>query len=351
VTELGAWSRDDLQATIASAGGLGADSDMPDRTRFVGAVAKLVRKRLAIGTETRPLAIFLMSANAPDREGVAVERAPMLSNGRTVLCGRLWFVSPVAVSGHWLELETDNDDEIFKFVTDVIELGMVPAVILVQDEAGAELRFYPAGLGAPEIVTHPPITGGVDINQILAVIDHLWRSKMVTPGAQPAGMKLWANAAQGRPTEETEARVQAYVEIAIQEAFPSCVVRHEQSMVAGRLDLEVEEADPLDRSVITRHAILEMKVLRQFGANGAPITPATIDAWVTEGVEQAIAYRTEKGARAASVCCFDMRERATQEACFAHIRQAAVDADIVLRVWHLFRSAHAYREATVGLAP
>ncbi len=124
----------------------------------------------------------------------------------------------------------------------------------------------------------------------------------------------------------------------------SCIVRHEQSIVSGRLDLEIEESDPLDRSQITRHAVLELKVLRSFRSSGAAVRPNETLDWVLAGVKQAASYRREKGARAAALCCFDMRREHSGEQCFNHVRELAVDLETDLTHWFIFSTSERYRD-------
>jgi hypothetical protein len=128
-------------------------------------------------------------------------------------------------------------------------------------------------------------------------------------------------------------------------AFPSCTVRHEQPTPLGRVDLEIEEINPLDPGITVRHAVLELKVLRSFSNTGTPVATGRIQEWVDSGVRQAAAYRADKGARAAALCCFDMRREDSGDSCFDDVRYLANQLTVALRRWYLFASSSLCREA------
>ena len=92
----------------------------------------------------------------------------------------------------------------------------------------------------------------------------------------------------------------------------------------GRTDLEIEQGNPVDHSLVTRYAILELKVLRSFGSTGHVVTQGFTDDWIESGVEQAAAYRAEKEARWSALCCFDMRvEDLGHAKCFESVQDMA----------------------------
>ena len=109
----------------------------------------------------------------------------------------------------------------------------------------------------------------------------------------------------------------------------------------------MEEPIPGQEGGLVPKAILELKVLRSFGSKGAPVAENTNKESVTEGVKQATAYQKERNAEGTALCCFDMQKDRTGEACFIHAQPLAKRNGIVLRVWYLFNSAIAFRNATV----
>ena len=118
----------------------------------------------------------------------------------------------------------------------------------------------------------------------------------------------------------------------------------------GRLDLEIEQADPIDRSKVTRHAILELKVLRSFGETGTIIGDEYTRGWVDSGVKQAHAYRESKAAKWSALFCFDMRKDNSGEKCFDHVRDLAQSLNVFLKCWFLYAKSKYYRNALASTA-
>ena len=50
----------------------------------------------------------------------------MLDNGRHELNAKIWFVGPGPGSGHFVPFQIDDDDQLFRFVTEELELGTRP---------------------------------------------------------------------------------------------------------------------------------------------------------------------------------------------------------------------------------
>ena len=346
---LGSWSGGDFAATARANFGIGADADLPSDVRFLGGVAKLIRRRMAEdGAEADPSrpAVFLLEPNARHHKAEAPpKRVPMLDNGLTSVTGRLWFVSPVVVSGKYIELEETDDDALFAIVTDTLALGQVPAIVFDPRTTVPTVRFYPNGLSDPEKCDAVVISGAnVSLQQICEAIDKVYQHCLVTPEAQARAGKLWVDGSKWWPSQEAEDIVQLYLRAGLTTAFPTCTVRHEQTAAPGRLDLEIEQSDPLDRGKITRHAVLELKVLRSFRSSGTTVSKTETLEWVESGVRQAASYRDERGALAAALCCFDMRKEHTGEKCFEHVQELATKLIVELRHWFVFGTSEQYRE-------
>lgn len=351
--DLGAWAGDDLADTVRTTFTVGADSDLPDEVRFVAGIAKLVVRCIAQATDgidSPTPAIFLLApvpVAAAERFGP--KRVPMLDNGLTPVNGRLWFVSPVVVVGSYIELEDYDDDRIFGFVTDELQLGDAPAIVFDPRTRALEVRLYRKGLNYPEEYEASSV-GCVDLGlpRILEVVDLIHGRCFITPDAQEQAGLLWHDKAKFIPVENAEKVVQFYLRVGLTTAFPVCTVRTEQHGLPGRLDLEIEESDAVDRSQFIRHAILELKVLRSFWSTGTPVSEEYTRDWVESGVKQAAAYRNERHARAAALCCFDMRCDDTGQDCFRHVIELATTHRVLLKVWFLYASSKQYRDATVG---
>ncbi len=161
--------------------------------------------------------------------------------------------------------------------------------------------------------------------------------------------KLWQDHEKWWPAKQAEALVQLHLKAGLAGAFLTCTVRHEQTMAEGRLDLQIEERDPLDPGKVTHHAVLELKVLRSFGETGKAYTEQDMLDWIESGVKQAAAYRDNKGARHAVLCCFDMRVEDTKEVCFAHVLDLARRLSVELKRWFLYGSSDLYRDALASM--
>jgi hypothetical protein len=348
-TSLGAWQGDDLIGTVLGNAGIGADAGLPAETRFLSGVAKLVRRRRATpGADSDPVtpAIFLLGAAAPTQNlGSQATRIPMLDNGLTRLSGRLWSVNSGVVSGHYVDIQELNDDALFKLVTEELKLGSVPAIVFDPRTSRPSVRHYSKGLNNPDAVEQIEISGAeVTLDGVFAVIGQVYGNCLITPEAQVRAGKLWKDSTKWWAADNAEDMVQLHLRVGLVTAFPTCTVRHEQTDIPGRLDLEIEESDPLDRSQVTRYVVLELKVLRSFGSTGKEYTTEYNLNWVESGVRQAATYRDKRGARAAALCCFDMRTKHTGGECFGHVTELADRHQVVLRLWFIFATSEQYRE-------
>jgi hypothetical protein len=352
-TSLGAWESDDFTATALLNAGIGVTAGLPAGTRFFSEIAKLVSKRIRRGgAESDPVrpAIFLLASTTREHNlGGAAKRVPMFNNGREVLSGRVWSVNEGAACAHYLNLEELDDDALFKHVTDKLKLGNAPAIIFDPRTTPPSVRHYPNGLKEPDEVDVLNVTtSDVNLGRIFEVIGQVHAKCLITPEAQMLVGKLWKDSSKWQASEKAEELVQWHLRVGLTTAFPTCDVRHEQTAVSGRLDLKIEERDPLDPSQVTRYAILELKVLRSFGSTGKAYPSEDILEWVESGVKQAAAYRQDWGAKDAALCCFDMRKEYSMEECFNHVRDLANRLAVALRVWFIFASSAQYRDFMTG---
>ena len=335
-----------LLQTAQAYSGIGNDANQPPDVRFVRGVVRLLRARVdCVGSLGDEPSVFVLCPTLPPAlRDVQTSRHRMIDNGLTPLGGRLWLVGPVVASGRSTVLSFEQDDDIFKQVADDYELGAVPAVIHDPRTSPGEIRFFPLGLDEPDeriILALPSVP--VTLEDVVKVIDRVHATKLVTPDAQSETAKLWHKPVKFIPIERAELTIQMYLETALNVAFPHCAIRPEQPQVSGRLDLEIEGADPFDSENFVRHVLLELKVLRSFRSGGTSVSENEIKKWIEEGVDQASAYAVERGARATALCCFDMRKQNVGDSCFAHVVDKAGQLGVALQVWYLFASAKAYR--------
>lgn len=272
----------------------------------------------------------------------------MLDNGQSELSGRLWFVGPSPSSGRYVHCSAEDDDALFTLV-ETMSLGDVEAIVF-DPRVPSELRHYSKGLNLADECSLIQISSvEVTLESVVEAVEKTYRQKMITPDAQPKEAPLWANEGKAWPKHNAEGLVQMYLEIALVTAFPTCIIRPEQGMPEGRLDIEIVEQDPLDRSIEQQHGLLELKVLRSRGATGRPYTDKFSKDWIKSGVEQASEYRDRKGAKWSALFCFDMRADDVGEAkCFLHVKKMAAELGVHLRRWYMYSSSAKLRSASVA---
>jgi hypothetical protein len=342
------WADTALRGTITQFYGVGANSDLPDGIRFLGSVASLINRRLSVASyneEHGSLAIFLLKPDVPEKNTRHTKRYPMLDNGQQRISGNFWFVNILANDGRAIELEDSDDDEkIFSLVIDSWAIGDIPAIILDTRTTVPEARFYPNGLGSTDTchsVRLQPLT--IELDEIGALVDRLHQQYLCTPDVQGRAGKLWKDCNRGFPADDAEDEVSIVIRTGLIGAFPTCVIRAEQPQPTGRLDIEIEEQNSLDRSQVVRHAILELKILRSKRSSGDIVSDSENRQRITDGVHQASAYQRDRGSRLTALYCFDMRKDYAGDACFDHVRTTAASLEVELRSWHLFSTSASYR--------
>ena len=342
------WTDAELLATAKENRGVGNDADLSDEARFLAGVVRVILKRLANDEQllADAPAIFFLHPGGPSGSAT-LDSFPMLDNGLTPIEQRLWFVSPVVTTGKCLTLDEWDDAAVFEFACNELGVGSVPAIVFEPRTTRPEARYYPLGVAQPELYEQLRLSGAViSLEEIFAVIDMIHERVLVTPNSHAPGPALWEKPRRHWPSSRAEQLIQMYLRTGLTTAFPSCTVRAEQSQSTGRLDLEIEEPDWSDPSTVTRHAILELKVLRSYTNTGGTVSARQTGDAVTEGLTQASAYRTERRTRRSALCCFDMRVAVTGERCFTRtIRTRAGKLKVALRVWHVFASSKEYRTA------
>ena len=347
-SDLGGWDPAELESTLHDASNAGADHDIEPHRRFVRGVAALVWKREALVTDDedqKDLAVFLLH---PDGEQQSdLPRHPMLDAGLTAIAGKVWYVNAAVVSGRASDLTATEDDAVFRFITDDLGLGDVPAVIVDPRLPQIAVRFYPAGLSDPNNREEVRLTTtDVNIAELSRIIERVYTQCLVTPDAQPEGNRIWNDGSKHRPKRNAEHRIQASLKPAFAAVFPTCRVYDEFAGTMGRADLHIEEPDPLDRTRVTFLAVLELKVLRSYSENGdTAYSVAVCRAAVSDGVRQAGMYKRERGHRVGALCCFDMREQDEGDECFEEVAKLADDLGIALRRWYLYGTSRLYRNA------
>lgn len=340
------WTDTDLKRTAHANFGLGTEAGLPDEVRFLVGVARVIRKRYqeaGAGCETAP-AIFFLRPQKPDGlDPSQLKQQPMLDNGLTELGGSFWFVGAPVYFALGLELPDWSDDgSVFSRASNELGLSVVPAILFDPRGKNPALRHYPHGLGKADEVTISTFGDEeMSLERVLEIVDEATTSHLDGPAG---GAGLWKDPKKHLPSDAAEKKIQFALKVALHHALPTAVIREEQLQAAGRLDLEVEE--PLmEEGEFVRHAILELKVLRSYRSSGSPVPDAEVRGIVRDGVSQAVAYRKEREARAAALCCFDMRVNGSRSDCFKGVKAPAGREKLELRVWPIFASATEKRAA------
>jgi hypothetical protein len=345
---LGPWTEADLQATASEHSNEGADQDLPPAVRFFSAVTKLLRRRLAnpaAGSDPKAPSVFILDPDPdPSSVGDSLTRVPVLNNGTKPVVGSIWFVSELANAGKKIAAGTEDDSALIERVVQCLRLGDRPALLFEPRTGSPSVRFFPRGLShADDCIEASLASNAVTLDVILNLIDRCHRAHLCTPDATQQDRPVWTDKDRHRPVANAERRIQGYLRIFLSGALPGCTVREEQSDTIGRLDIEVEE--PIDGVPFgfRRLAILELKVLRSFGSGGASVSRIETLDWIKGGVLQAAAYRDERSAAEAALCCFDMRRDHEGDRCFEHVLVDATARKVRLRCWPIFNSSEAFR--------
>ena len=261
----------------------------------------------------------------------------------------VWLVNAPVVVGLSKSCNDLTDEETFDFVTASLDLGMLPTIVYDPRVSTPQLRFYAQGLSSPENYEAILLTAGpIPLEKILAEVEKIYEQHLRTPEAQSDAGKLWKKNTHWWAAENAEKVTQLYLKVGLSRAFPNCTVREEQTQVSGRIDLEIEERVSADPSQFRRHAVLELKVLRSYGATGKPYPDDFNLEWVKKGVGQAYAYREERGALKSALCCFDLRSTDTANACFLHVQDLASRLQVTLCRWYVYASSEIFRAAVVS---
>ncbi len=347
------WSRDTLTETLRRSYGKGANDDLEEPLRFVFGVVDLARTRYHLFGETtgdRPT-IFLLHPADPNSlppGRIVVRRVPMLHEGREDIGGRVWFVNHVVNEGVFVELDDGEDiGSTFEWLRGIEGMGDIPAVVIDLRDHGLVANFYRKGLSNPTANERADLRKAtLSLDEVREVLDGIHTTSLCTPDAQGHIGSTWKDSRSRLPVREAELAVQRTVKVGLQGKYLGVFnVVAEQPGPSGRFDLMVEQFDALDRTSLTRHVLLELKVLRSRTHTGTQVREAQNGKAIEDGVRQAAVYRDERNVRSAALCCYDMRDEFVGEEMFSDVRDAAAAARVELWSWHLFSSSKAYREA------
>jgi hypothetical protein len=342
----GDFTDEKLRRTLSGFTGVGADDKQPTKVRFLRNVQRVVHKRsLADSSESLP-AVFLL--NVTGRVPTEARRVSMIDYGDKRLEGQVWYVGPNLGFARAVEHDcADNIEALFDCVIETLGEGATPAVLYMPGRDKSSVRFYPSGLvDEDDFELYSVVERVVSLDEVLEALDRLHQNQLVTTVAQSAGNRLWEDSNRYRPVANAELVAQSYVETTLWAHFHHCKVKVEGTEKSGRFDVALLGPNlPGDPTTFRCYVVLELKVLRSFGVRGGVKRDRDNHAWIASGVDQAHAYAQDMKTNAKALCCFDMRQTDTGNACFAHVKSRAASLGVVLRRWYLYGRLADYRAA------
>jgi hypothetical protein len=340
---LGAWEADRDALKEVRISGRGSDADIPGELQFARGVTQLVsrRERRSDAEYDRLAAFVLVPAGFQESGAPNARRNPSLHTGNRPLTGRIHFVS-AKLAGRTQEYL--GDDTALLDVLKQLGADQFPTLIYTPSPNHSSLSYYPKGVVDEDQRDSWDVAEvNPSADAITEVIDRVYQNELVTPD-QSANFHVWMNAGKGWAQEDAEARVQHALKCGLAGAFRHCSIRPEQPGKEGRTDLEIvsDEGRPPDK--IVHHAVLELKVLREFGSTGGGYSDDEINTHIQKGLEQAYAYGLKRSMRERLLCCFDMRKLDLGDTVvFAFILDRAQELKVCLRRWFLYRNSAEWR--------
>lgn len=345
------WSVEKLEGRFVASYGVGSDADLPELIRFIRGVTELARSRHARGEEfTEQPVIFVLHPKEPAVDFGARSRnprVPMLDQGDSSIGGLIWFVNHVVNDGFSVaQLDNDSPATLFSYISRDLGLGSTAAAVVSKMDGEFVVRFYPNGLDDPDTCVRQSLeVSRLDCGEVLDVLDGIWRNELVTPLAQGHVSSTWSDPSKLIPIKEAELLVQRILKIGLTARYLGVFkVHQEHAGASGRFDLLIEQPDPADRSRVTKHVLLELKVLREKRSTGSTFPPAENVAAIRKGIIQAVSYRDEWDVKACALCVFDMRKEVEGSAAFDGVETEAMHNSVDLWIRHLFPDSDSYRE-------
>lgn len=344
--DLGAWQGDRVQLATAPRSSFGDIDDLPPELRFQVYVSRTVkaRERQADAEITGAAAFILVTAQQQEelKTGRSFDR--MVYTGRIRLAGRVHFMTHRAASSVYEEY-TGNVNGVFDRIAE-IQCDRLPALIYYTSGGNSTLTYYPLGTHTDDGLVEVQLNKGhVTEAEILSVIDAVYRTELCTPD-NSGPTKIWSNSSKGYPIKDAERTVQQFLRVGLAARFFWCTIHSEQPSKNGRTDLEVVDDRTGEIGSITHHAVLELKVLRNYSHSGTEYQSTTNDEAVSKGVTQAYAYGNNKNTLLTMLCCFDMRTiDVGDNTTFAHVQTNAASLCVKLKRWYMYRSSDHMRDA------
>lgn len=347
----GAWAVDEAKLKAVWLTGKGSDTDLPESLRFLIAVRRMVlaRERVPDVEFDRPAAMVLVPPTFYEAPPPGLVRQPFLNAGNYPLTGQVHYLG-VAATGQSRDYIGDDGALVDALVAD--HASAFPTVIYLPKAGGhSKLSWYPQGVAMYENVQVYPVAADAPTPELIKqVIDGVYEGELKTPDQVPARFSPWQDPAKGWASRNAEECVQHAVRLGLYGRFsPHCRIKAEQPDKDGRTDIEIVGDFGVAPGTQINYAVLEMKVLREYGSTGNPYSSAQIAEHIRGGLEQASTYGNDRHFKERLLCCFDMRPtNAGATTVFAAIHDDAAKLSVHLCLWHLYRSSAHYREAQVA---
>lgn len=351
---LGSVREAEIAAVAAAEFGTYPELDASQASIAVEALAKALAARMRHQgwvTDAKVLAVFLVSDRARDLGSqISAAREPIIDNGSKIFSGRLWVSSCGFKSGYSLPFRSSADAGVFAEV-ESMGLGQHPAFVFDPNAADPELRYYPQGLGDTDRVQRIMVAQhNFSIETLDKVLQRFHDYNIVTPDAVLGDQDPWTDAAKYWPRTNTEAFLQGWLKSVLTVAFLDLMIRFEVRGNEGRCDLLVVSPHASQHHAWLYHAALELKVLRSFTSGGHSVAKTRTAKAISDGLLQAIAYKSEQAAEIGMLCCFDMRTptHCNGDACFAPVAKKAQQSGVELRRYRLYGSSSDLRAEKHG---
>ncbi|WP_414486539.1 hypothetical protein [Stenotrophomonas maltophilia] len=348
----GLWSEDSLAGTVRAYNGSGYNQELPPFTQFCHEASKIIRRRRA--TVGNPLGngpvIFILEGVIPESQ-CDTEIRHLFNLGEESIEGRLWTGASRLAMATGVRLPEGSAADRIKYVIETLGMGNLPAIYYDACTEEHIMRTFPAGLADHENYRDLSLkTSDFSLEHLRLMLEGAHAKLLFSPTASNLARKLWKDPEKTIPIQHAEKGVQDILHVALTArlGFGSIAVRQEGTSELGRYDFHLEEQDPVDPSVWTHHAIVELKVLKSFTSSGNPVAAADNMEAVSKGLKQAAGYRSDHACRFAALSCYDMRKQPDPEAAIAHEVHNAIAWDVGLWAWPLFPTAERARDAMVN---
>ncbi len=347
---LGAWESDRGAVEQAAPVLRGDVTNVPILERFAIYVARAVSKyeRRTNCDRTQPAAFVLVDGPTLAALRAGRSRDTMVSTGANQVTGRIHFVTETVARSVYETFE-GAEAQVIVDRLEALALDNLPVLIYQPLVDGSFLEFFPNGTSSD--VGRRSIdlcTVSISESDIVQAVKSVHMAQLITPDlTHPFG--VWTNPAKGWPIKDAERGIQQFVRVGLQTRFYWCRVAMEQPDKDGRTDLELLDEATGGPGIVTRHATLELKVLRSRGETGSSVSNATTEQHISDGVNQAYSYAMSRTSIHRLLCCFDMRDSDVgDDTTFSHVRSTAATLAVKLFRWYLYRSSDQYRAAQVS---